>query len=71
MKINEVFTLTMYNSDSHTEQFIYSSKNIFDIINKMYENSGNINEYKIYVTSNDGDTIPYKEWVNNIYMKNR
>ena len=60
--MDEVFTLTRYNSDSHTEDFVYSSSWIFDIIDKMYENGGGINDYKIYVTCFEGNSLPYKEW---------
>ena len=60
--MDEVFTLTRHNSDSHIEDFVYSSSWIFDIIDRMYENGGNMSDYRIYVTCFEGNSIPYKEW---------
>lgn len=59
--MDEVFTLTRYNSDSHIEDFVYSSSCILDILDRMYENGGGINDYKIYVTCFEENSIPYKE----------
>ena len=61
--MDKVFTLTQYNSDSRTEEFIYSSQNIFDIIDKMYSvGFCNIEDFHIYVTDFNGNSVPYKEW---------
>lgn len=63
--MDEVFTLTQRNSNSHTEDFVYSSQNIYDIIDKMFSvGYAEIDDFKIYVTCFDGNSIPYKEWRN-------
>ena len=63
--MDEVFTLTQYNHDSHTEDFIYSSQNIYDILDKMFSvGYAEIDDFKIYVTDYGRNSIPYKEWRN-------
>lgn len=63
--MDEVFTLTQYNHNSRTEDFIYSSQNIFDIIDKMFSvGYAEIGDFKIYVTAYEGNSIPYKDWRN-------
>jgi len=63
--MDEVFTLTQQNPTSRTEDFVYSSKNIYDIIDKMFSvGYAEIHDFKIYVTCYDGNSIPYKEWRN-------
>ena len=60
----EVFTLAMYNHDSHTEDFVYSSQNIFDIIDKIFSRKeySEISDIRIYITDCDRNSIPYTEW---------
>ena len=61
--MDEVFTLTQRNPNSHTEDFVYSSQNIYDIVDKMFSvGYAEIDDFKIYVTCYDGNSIPYKEW---------
>ena len=63
--MDEVFTLTKLNPESREEDFVYSSQSIFDIIDKMYSvGFCNIEDFKIYVTCYNGNSIPYKEWRN-------
>ena len=60
-----VFTLTQHNPTSRTEDFVYSSQNIYDIIDKMFSvGYAEIHDFQIYVTCFDGNSIPYKEWRN-------
>ena len=61
--MDEVFTLAQQNPTSRTEDFVYSSKNIYDIIDKMFSvGYVEIHDFQIYVTCFDGNSIPYKEW---------
>ena len=64
--MDEVFTLTQQNPTSRTEDFVYSSQNIYDIIDKMFSvpYAIEVHTFKIYVTCCDGNSIPYKEWRN-------
>ena len=50
--MDEVFTLTQRNHDySSTEEFVYSSQNIYDIIDKMFSvGYAEISDFQIYVT---------------------
>lgn len=62
--MDEVFTLTQ-RSHSHEagEEFIYSSQNIYDIIDKMFAvGYAEIHDFKIYVTDYGRNSIPYEEW---------
>ena len=57
------FTLTMRNSESHQEDFVITSDNIFIILDKMFSvGYCNVEDMHIYVTGYEGDSIPYKEW---------
>lgn len=61
--MDRVFTLTQLNPNSHTEDFVYSSSNIYDIIDKMFSvGYAEIHDFQIYVTYSDGNSIPYKGW---------
>lgn len=63
--MDEVFTLTQQNPTSRTEDFIYSSQNIYETIDKMFSvGYAEIHDFQIYVTCSDGNSIPYKEWRN-------
>ena len=63
--MDEVFTLTQLNHTSHTEDFVYSSQNIYDVIDKMFSvGYAEIHDFQIYVTCFDGNSIPYEEWRN-------
>ena len=64
--MDEVFTLTQRDhSYEGSEQFVYSSKNIYDIIDKMFSvGYAEIHDFQIYVTCFDGNSIHYKEWRN-------
>lgn len=64
--MNEVFTLTQKDhSYEGSEQFVYSSQNIYEIIDKMFSvGYAEIHDFQIYVTCLDGNSIPYKEWRN-------
>ena len=63
--MDEVFTLTQQNPTSRTEDFVHSSKNIYDIIDRMFSvGYAEISDFQIYVTCFDGNSIPYKEWRN-------
>lgn len=65
--MDEVFTLTKFNRNSRTEDFVCSSQNIYDIIDKMFSvvDYAEIHDFQIYVTCFDGNSIPYKEWRGN------
>ena len=65
--MDEVFTLTKFNRNSRTEDFVYSSQSIYDIIDKMFsvEDYAEINDFQIYVTDYGRNSIPYKEWRDN------
>ena len=61
--MDEVFTLVRNDSEYRNEVFVHSSKNIFDIIDKMFSvGYCNIEDFNIYVTNLKGDSIPYHEW---------
>lgn len=62
--MDEVFTLTQRDhSYEGSEQFVYSSKNIYDVIDKMFSvGYAEIHDFQIYVTCFDGNSILYKEW---------
>ena len=62
--MDEVFTLTQKDhSYEGSEQFVYSSQNIYEIIDKMFSvGYAEIHDFQIYVTCFDGNSIPYKEW---------
>ena len=62
--MDEVFTLTKFNRNSRTEDFVYSSQNIYDIIDKMFSvvDYAEINDFQIYVTDYGRNSIPWKEW---------
>ena len=66
--MDEVFTLTRFNHTSHTEDFVYSSQNIYDIIDRMFSvgcadvGYAEIGDFQIYVTDYGRNSIPYKEW---------
>ena len=58
-----VYTLTQRNSESHQEDFLISSDNLFVILDKMFSvGYCNVEDMHIYVTGYEGDSIPYKEW---------
>lgn len=58
-----VFTLTKYDHDSRNEEYVHTSQNIYDILDKMFDvGYAEINDYKIYVTEHGRDAVPYKEW---------
>ena len=62
--MDEVFTLTQKNHDyNNTEEFVYSSQNIYDILDKMFSvGYAEIADFQIYVTDYGRNSIPYKEW---------
>ena len=61
--MDEVFTLTQHNPTSHTEDFVYSSQNIYDIIDKMFSvGYAEIHDFQIYVTDYGRNSVPWKEW---------
>ena len=61
--MDEVFTLTKFNHDSRTEEFIYSSQNIYDIIDKMFSvGYAEIEDFKIYVTDYGRNSVLWKDW---------
>ena len=61
--MDEVFTLTKRNPDSRIEEFIYSSQNIYDIIDKMFSvGYAGIDDFKIYVTDYGRNSVLWKEW---------
>ena len=61
--MDEVFTLTKRESEYRNEVFVHSSKNIFDIIDKMFSvGYCNIEDFNIYITNSKGNSIPYHEW---------
>ena len=64
--MDEVFILTQKDhSYEGSEQFVYSSQNIYDIIDKMFSvGYAEIHDFQIYITCADGNSIPYKEWRN-------
>lgn len=64
--MDEVFTLTQRDhSYEGSEQFVYSSQNIYEIIDRMFSTGyAEIHDFQIYVTCFDGNSIPYKEWRN-------
>lgn len=56
--MDEVFTLTNKDNEYRTEEFLISSKNIYDIIDKMFEvGYCNIEDF-------NNNSIKYKEWRN-------
>ena len=62
--MDEVFTLTKKDHGySDGETFIYSSQNIYDIIDKMFSvGYAEINDFEIYVTDYGRNSIPWKDW---------
>lgn len=63
--MDEVFTLTKKDNEYRTDEFLISSKNIYDIIDKMFEvGYCNIEDFNIYVTDFNNNSIKYKEWRN-------
>ena len=62
--MDEVFTLTQKDhSYEGSGQFIYSSQNIYDILDKMFSvGYAEIADFQIYVTDYGRNSIPYKEW---------
>ena len=63
--MDEVFTLTQRNHTSYTEDFIYSTQNIYDIVDKMLSvGYAEISDFKIYVTDYGRNSIPWEEWRN-------
>ena len=62
--MDEVFTLTQRNHDyNNTEEFVYSSQNIYDILDKMFSvGYAEISDFQIYVTDYGRNSIPWKEW---------
>ena len=64
--MDEVFTLTQRDhSYEGSEQFVYSSQNIYEIIDKMFSvGYAEIHDFQIYVTDYGRNFIPYKEWRN-------
>ena len=62
--MDEVFTLTQKSHDyNHTEEFVYSSQNIYDILDKMFSvGYAEISDFQIYVTDYGRNSIPWKEW---------
>lgn len=62
--MDEVFTLTQFNRNSRTEDFVYSSQNIYDIIDKMFSvvDYAEIHDFQIYVTDYGRNSVPWKEW---------
>ena len=61
--MDEVFTLTKKEPEYRNEVFVHSSKSIFDIIDKMFSvGYCNIEDFEIYVTAYEGNSIPYHEW---------
>lgn len=61
--MDEVFTLTQHNPNSRTEDFVYSSQNIYDILDKMFSvGYAEIHDFQIYVTDYGRNSTPWKEW---------
>ena len=61
--MDEVFTLTKKEPEYRNEVFVHSSKNIFDIIDKMFSvGYCNVEDFNIYITNSKGNSIPYHEW---------
>ena len=61
--MDEVFTLVRNDSEYRNEVFVHSSKSILDIIDKMFSvGYCNIEDFEIYVTAYEGNSIPWHEW---------
>lgn len=61
--MDEVFTLTKKESEYRNEVFVYSSQNIYDIIDKMFSvGYCNVEDFEIYVTIYGRNSIPWHEW---------
>ena len=61
--MDEVFTLTKQETEYRNEVFVHSSKNIFDIIDKMFSvGYCNVEDFNIYITNSKGNSIPWHEW---------
>ena len=61
--MDRVFTLTQMNHTSHSEDFVYSSQSIYDILDKMFSvGYAEIHDFQIYVTDCAGNSKPYKGW---------
>lgn len=63
--MDEVFTLTQeINSPNKEENYIYSSSNIYDIIDFLIKGDEPANKYHIYVTDFNHSSTPYEDWRN-------
>lgn len=65
MNPDVVYTLARITSEYRQEEFLITSKNIYEILDKML-NSGycNVEDFRLYITDFNYDSIPYKEWRN-------
>lgn len=65
MNPDVVYTLVRMTSEYRQEEFLLTSKNIYEILDKMF-NVGycNIEDFRIYITDFNNNSIPYKEWRN-------